>query len=109
MEGLGAWGPIAFIAIYVATTLVAGPGLPFTLISPVLFGPWPAFVIMVVASTLSASSAFLIARYVARDAFARRRGHERFGAQSRLDESRFIIPLGGSWRVPFALNNYGSG
>ena len=49
MEGLGAWGPIVFIAIYVATTLVAGPGLPFTLISPVLFGPWPAFVIMVVA------------------------------------------------------------
>ena len=40
MDGLGAWGPIAFIAIYVATTLVAGPGLPFTLVSPVLFGPW---------------------------------------------------------------------
>jgi len=42
MEGLGAWGPIVFIAIYVATTLVAGPGLPFTLISPVLFGPLPS-------------------------------------------------------------------
>ena len=66
MEGLGAWGPIVFIAIYVATTLVAGPGLPFTLVSPVLFGPWAAFVIMVVASSLSASSAFLIARYLAR-------------------------------------------
>ena len=39
MEGLGAWGSIVFIAIYVATILVAGPGLPFTLVAPVLFGP----------------------------------------------------------------------
>ena len=84
MESLGAWGPIVFIAIYVATTLAAGPGLPFTLVSPVLFGPWAAFVIMVVASSLSASSAFLIARYLARDAVARRlEGNERFARVNR--------------------------
>src|SRR5262245_18119618 len=47
MDGLGAWGPIAFIAIYVATTLAAGPGLPFTLVAPALFGPWAGVLIMV--------------------------------------------------------------
>ena len=112
MEGLGAWGPIVFIAIYVATTLVAGPGLPFTLISPVLFGPWPAFVIMVVASSLSASSAFLIARYVARDAFAHRlEGNERFARLNRLLDQHawIIIPFVRVVPVPFALNNYGFG
>ena len=112
MEGLGAWGPIVFIAIYVATTLVAGPGLPFTLVSPVLFGPWAAFVIMVVASSLSASSAFLIARYVARDAVARRlEGNERFAHVNRLldEHAWIIIPFVRVVPVPFALNNYGFG
>ena len=112
MEGLGAWGPIVFIAIYVATTLVAGPGLPFTLVSPVLFGPWAAFVIMVVASSLSASSAFLIARYLARDAVARRlEGNERFARVNRLlhQHAWIIIPFVRVVPVPFALNNYGFG
>ena len=112
MEGLGAWGPIAFIAIYVATTLVAGPGMPFTLIAPVLFGPWAAFVIMVVASSLSASSAFLIARYLARGAVARRlEGNERFARVNRLldEHAWIIIPFVRVVPVPFALNNYGFG
>ena len=112
MEGLGAWGPIAFIAIYVATTLVAGPGLPFTLVSPVLFGPWAAFVIMVVASSLSASSAFLIARYLARDAVARRlEGNARFARINRLldEHAWIIIPFVRVVPLPFALNNYGFG
>jgi len=112
MEGLGPWGPIAFIAIYVATTLLAGPGLPFTLIAPVLFGPWAAVLIMVVASSLSASAAFLIARYLARDAVERRlEGNERFARVNRLldDHAFIIIPFVRVVPVPFALNNYGFG
>ena len=112
MEGLGAWGPIVFIAIYVATTMVAGPGLPFTLVAPVLFGAWPAFVIMVVASSLSASSAFLIARYLARDAVARRlEGNARFARLNRLLDQHawIIIPFVRVVPVPFALNNSGFG
>ena len=112
MEGLGAWGPIAFIAIYVATTLVAGPGLPFTLVAPVLFGPSAGFVIMVVASSLSASGAFLIARYLARGAVERRlAGNERFARLNRLldEHAWIIIPFVRVVPVPFALNNYGFG
>ena len=112
VAGLGAWGPLAFVAIYVAVTLVAGPGLPFTLAAPVLFGPLPAFAIMVVASTLSAACAFLIARYLARDAVARRlEGNETFERIERLlDRHAFaIIPFVRIVPVPFAINNYGFG
>jgi uncharacterized membrane protein YdjX (TVP38/TMEM64 family) len=112
VSGLGAWAPVAFIAIYVGTTLMAGPGLPFTLAAPLLFGPLPAFAIMVVASTLTAASAFLIARHLARDAVARRlAGNARFARVNRLIDQHawIIIPFVRIVPVPFALNNYGFG
>jgi uncharacterized membrane protein YdjX (TVP38/TMEM64 family) len=112
MHSLGAWGPIAFVAIYAATTLLAGPGLPFTLVAPALFGPWAGFVIMVVASSLSAAGGFLIARYLARAAVARRlEGNERFARVNRLldEHAWIIIPFVRVVPVPFALNNYGFG
>jgi len=112
MDGLGGWGPIAFIAIYVATTLAAGPGLPFTLVAPALFGPWAGVLIMVAATTLSASAAFLIARYLAREAVERHlEGNERFARVERLlDEHAWvIIPFARVVPIPFALNNYGFG
>jgi uncharacterized membrane protein YdjX (TVP38/TMEM64 family) len=112
MEGLGGWGPIAFIAIYVAATMAAGPGWPFTLAAPVLFGPWAGFAIMVVASSLSASGAFLIARYLARGAVERRlEGNERFARINHLLDTHafIIIPFVRVVPLPFALNNYGFG
>jgi uncharacterized membrane protein YdjX (TVP38/TMEM64 family) len=112
VSGLGAWAPVAFIAIYVGATLMAGPGLPFTLAAPLLFGPLPAFAIMVVASTLTAASAFLIARHLARDAVARRlAGNARFAHVNRLIDQHawIIIPFVRIVPVPFALNNYGFG
>ena len=112
VSGLGAWAPVAFIAIYVGTTLMAGPGLPFTLAAPLLFGPLPAFAIMVVASTLTAASAFLIARHLARDAVARRiAGNRWFARLDRLIDQHawIIIPFVRIVPVPFALNNYGFG
>ncbi len=110
--GLGAWGPVAFIGIYVGTTLVAGPGMPFTLAAPLLFGPLPAFAIMVVASSLSAACAFLIARHLARDAVARRlEGNETFARVNRLVDKHawVIIPFVRIVPLPFAVNNYGFG
>jgi len=112
VSGLGAWAPVAFVAIYVGTTLMAGPGLPFTLTAPLLFGPFPAFVIMVVASSLAAAFAFLIARHLARDAVARRlAGNARFARVNRLidEHAWIIIPFVRIVPVPFALNNYGFG
>jgi uncharacterized membrane protein YdjX (TVP38/TMEM64 family) len=110
---LGVLAPVAFVAVYVAATLIGVPGMPFTLLSPFLFGAWPAVAVMIVASGLSAAAAFLIARYLARDAFvARLTGTPSFARLSALLEAHdwVVIPL---LRIlplaPFAVVNYGFG
>ena len=110
---LGSVAPAAYVAVYVVVTLLGGPGLPFTLLSPLLFGVGPAIVVMVVASAASAALAFLIARHFARDTLARRLGRtEGFARVSALVEAHDwavipavrILPL-----APFAVVNYGFG
>jgi uncharacterized membrane protein YdjX (TVP38/TMEM64 family) len=113
VEPLGALAPGAFVVVYVVATLLGVPGMPFTLLSPFLFGPWPAVAVMIVASGGSAAAAFLIARYLARDAFvARLAGTPGFARLSALLEAHDwvvipvlrILPL-----APFAVVNYGFG
>ena len=110
---LGLLAPVAFVAIYVAATLIGVPGTPFTLLSPLLFGPLTAFVVMVVASGASAAGGFLIARYLARDALTERLGEtDGFVRLSRLVAAHDwvvipflrIVPV-----LPFAVVNYGFG
>jgi uncharacterized membrane protein YdjX (TVP38/TMEM64 family) len=113
VDPLGALGPAAFVAVYVAATLIGVPGVPFTVLSPVLFGAWPAVAVMIVASGLSAVAAFLIARYLARDVFvARLSGTAAFTRLSGLLEEHdwVVIPLLRVLPVaPFAVVNYGFG
>jgi uncharacterized membrane protein YdjX (TVP38/TMEM64 family) len=110
---LGILAPAAFVIVYVAATLTGVPGTPFTLLSPFLFGARTAFVVMVVASSVSALSGFLIARYLARDALTGRLGEtDGFARLARLVEAHdwMVIPI---LRVvpiaPFAIVNYGFG
>lgn len=110
---LGVLAPAAYVVVYVVATLVGVPGTPFTLLSPVLFGAGPAFVVMVAGSAISAALGFLIARYLARDALAERlAGTDGFARLSALVEKHDwavipvlrIVPI-----APFAVVNYGFG
>ena len=112
-EALGVLAPAAFVLVYVAATLIGVPGMPFTLLSPFLFGIGPAVVVMVVGSAISAALGFLIARYLARDALAERlAGTDGFARLSALVEEHDwavipvlrIVPI-----APFAVVNYGFG
>lgn len=112
-DTLGVLAPAAYVALYVVATLLGVPGMPFTLLAPLLFGVWPAVAVMIVASTLSAVAGFLVARYVARDALmARLEGSAGFTRLSALLEAHDwvvipvlrIVPL-----APFAVVNYGFG
>lgn len=110
---LGMLAPVGYVAIYLAVTLSGVPGTPFTLLAPFLFGVWPAFAVMVVASALSAAAAFLIARHLARDMFverlARADGFRRLSALVE-DHDWMVIPLLRVLPVaPFAVINYGFG
>lgn len=112
-DSLGVLAPAAYVVVYVAATLVGAPGLPFTLAAPLLFGVLPAFLVMVVASALSAAVAFLVARHLARDAVVEwLAGTDGFARLTALVEKHhwIVIPL---LRIvplaPFAVLNYGLG
>jgi uncharacterized membrane protein YdjX (TVP38/TMEM64 family) len=110
---LGILAPVAYVIVYVAATLVGVPGTPFTLLSPFLFGPLTAFVVMVVASSASAAAGFLIARYLARDSLTERLSEtDGFARLSRLVEAHdwMVIPIVRIVPIlPFAIVNYGFG
>jgi uncharacterized membrane protein YdjX (TVP38/TMEM64 family) len=110
VEGLGSWGPIGFAGLYVIVGLLFVPVAALTLAAGALFGPWIGTLVASAAGTTSAVLAFLIARYMARDAVARSsQRHPTFAAIDRA------IKIGG-WKVlalmqmspivPFSLGNY---
>src|SRR5688572_8401173 len=67
IEGLGAWGLVAFGVVYVAATVLLVPGSVLTLAAGLAFGLARGFAIVVVSATIGATLAFLIARYLVHD------------------------------------------
>lgn len=72
VAGLGPWGPVAFIAVYVVATVLMIPGAPLGLAAGALFGVLAGTALVSFGSTIGAALAFLIARHLARDAVAAR-------------------------------------
>jgi uncharacterized membrane protein YdjX (TVP38/TMEM64 family) len=113
VAGLGAWGVVAYVALYVLATVLFLPGSILTLGAGVLFGVAKGSVIVSVAATLGALSAFLVGRYMARDWVAARiAGNPRFSAvdQAVAREGWKIVGLTRLSPVfPFNLLNYAFG
>jgi uncharacterized membrane protein YdjX (TVP38/TMEM64 family) len=66
IAGLGPWGPIIFIIIYIFATVLFVPGSILALGAGVLFGAIWGSVYVSIGATIGAASAFLIGRYLAR-------------------------------------------
>jgi uncharacterized membrane protein YdjX (TVP38/TMEM64 family) len=113
LQGLGAWGPIAFIAGYVAATLAFAPGSILTLAAGALFGIGPGVMYVFIAAVLGSSGAFLVSRYLARPAIERRiAGDPRFAAIDRAIGTsglKIVLLLRLSPVFPFNLLNYALG
>lgn len=113
VQGLGAWGPIVFVAGYVVATVCLIPGSLLTLAAGAIFGLPRGVAFVLIGATLGATAAFLVSRYVARRVIERRVGaNPRFaaidtaiGAQGR----RIVFLLRLSPVVPFTLLNYALG
>lgn len=110
---LGAWGAVIFVLAYVLATVLFLPGFLLTLGAGFLFGVIKGSVLVSVASTLGAASAFLIGRYLARDWVARKiEGNRRF---HQVDEAvgregwRIVGLVRLSPIFPFNLLNYAFG
>lgn len=66
VDGFGAIAPLIYIGLYLISTVFFLPGTPVTVLAGIAFGPvWGVFYASI-ASIISVSFAFLIARYAAR-------------------------------------------
>ena len=110
IAGLGIWGAVIFVVLYVIVTVLFLPGSILTLGAGLVFGVIRGTIIVSIASTLGATCAFLIGRYFARDWVAGKiEGNENFAAIDRA-------VAGEGWKIvgltrlspvfPFNLLNY---
>jgi uncharacterized membrane protein YdjX (TVP38/TMEM64 family) len=110
---LGPWGPVLFIAVYIVATVLFIPGSAMTLGAGAIFGLAWGSVYVSIGSTLGATAAFLVGRYLLRNAIARKiEGNERFAAidQAVASEGWKIVGLTRLSPVfPFTLLNYAFG
>ena len=110
IEGLGVWGPIVFVLIYVAATLVLAPVFLLTVAAGALFGLVRGTITVSIGSTVGAALAFLIGRYFARDRVAKQL--ERYPKFDAIDKAigeggwKIVALLRLSPAVPFNLQNY---
>lgn len=110
---LGAWGPLIYIFIYVLACVLFLPGSVLTLGAGVLFGVIKGSIIVSISSTLGATCAFLVGRYLARDWVSKKiQGNEKFQAidDAVAREGWKIVGLTRLSPVfPFNLLNYAYG
>ncbi len=113
VEGLGVWGPVAFILGYAVATLAFVPGSLLTLAAGAIFGIVKGTAMVFLGATLGASAAFLVSRYAARRAVERRlAGDRRFAALDRAiggQGLKIVLLLRLSPVFPFNLLNYALG
>jgi len=113
VASFGKIAPLIYIGLYLVSTVFFLPGSPVTVLAGFVFGPFWGVFYASVASIISVSMAFLVARYVARDLVE---GWVKDNAQFRkIDEQ--VEEQG--WRIlmftrlvpifPFNLQNYAYG
>ncbi len=109
VTSLGLWGYLLFGAVYVLGTVLLAPGLALTIAAALAFGLW-ALPLVIVAATLGATAAFLIARYLARGAVERMvEGRPTLKAVERAiaeEGGKIVLLMRLSPLVPFNLQNY---
>ncbi|MHC5185045.1 MAG: TVP38/TMEM64 family protein [Planctomycetota bacterium] len=113
ISGLGSIAPLIFIAIYVLACVLLLPGSILTLGAGVVFGAVKGSIVVSIASTLGATCAFLVGRYLARGwVTGKIAGNENFKA---IDDAvaregwKIVLLTRLSPVFPFNLLNYAFG
>lgn len=112
ISGYGALAPAVYILVYTLAPVLMLPGLPITIVGGILFGPFWGVIYTIIGSTLGASLAFLVARYLAREWVASKLTGPKWAKLDREVEQH-------GWKVvaftrlipafPFNLLNYAFG
>jgi uncharacterized membrane protein YdjX (TVP38/TMEM64 family) len=113
VNGLGVWGPVAFMGGYAAAVVAFVPASALTLAGGAIFGVIRGTLYVFAAATLGSCLAFLVSRYWARAAVERRlEGNERFASIDRAvgqQGRKIVFLLRLSPVFPFNLLNYALG
>lgn len=72
INSFGLLAPIVFIVIYIVATVFFLPGVPLTLLAGLVFGPILGTIWVSIASTVGATCAFIVGRYIGRDAIVKK-------------------------------------
>jgi len=113
VDGLGAWGPVVFVAGYVAACVAFVPGALLTIAAGVIFGLGRGMACVFAGALLGSTAAFLVSRHLARRAIEKRVARDpRFAAIDQAiarDGLKIVFLLRLSPVVPFNLLNYALG
>jgi uncharacterized membrane protein YdjX (TVP38/TMEM64 family) len=113
VDGLGLWGPVAFVLGYAVAAVALLPGSFLTVAAGAIFGLARGTGYVFLGATLGACLAFLVARYLARGAVERRvAAHPRFAAIDRAigrEGLKIVLLLRLSPVFPYNLLNYALG
>jgi uncharacterized membrane protein YdjX (TVP38/TMEM64 family) len=113
VETLGLWGPLVFVAGYAGATVAFIPGSLLTLAAGAIFGLAKGTAYVFIGATLGSALAFLVARYVARQAVERRlEGHPTFDVVDKAcgrEGLKIVFLLRLSPAFPYNLLNYALG
>ncbi len=113
IEGLGPWGPLVFVLLYVVAVVLMMPASALTLAAGALFGSSLGVAVVSIAATLGAGLSFLISRYFARGTVSDWLSKsEKFQRLDQMTEKHGAIMVALTRLVPifpFSLLNYGFG
>lgn len=113
VRGLGAWGAIVFILVYVVATVLLIPGSVLTVAGGTLFNLGWGFVYVFTGAMVGAILAFWVGRYLIRDWVARQlEGKPKFQAIDRAvaqEGLKIVLLTRLSPLFPFNLLNYAFG
>lgn len=113
VDDWGTMAPVMFFLAYVVATVAFVPGIVVTMAAGLAFGPLWGTLVVSISSTVGATLAFLIARYVARDAvegfLSKQTWFEKFRANVQEDGFNYVLFVRLVPLFPFNALNYASG
>ena len=109
----GPVGYLGFILIYIVSTVMMLPGSPLTFTAGALFGFWKGLILVSLSSTLGATCAFMVSRYLIRKSIEKRvlKNKKFQSIDNEIDEQgwKIVIFARLSPIIPFFLLNYALG
>lgn len=107
----GAWGAIVFVLGYAIVTLTPVPKGALSILAGLVWGFWGGVLIVYIGALLGAGAAFLLGRWLGREAIERFTGTRVARVDGLLRRRGFLALLGARLVpvIPFTVINYAAG